>query len=585
MISLRGLVAATGAAIGLLAASAQALPPVLDRVPADALVVIATPSLDRLEKGSAALTGALNLPLPIPSLNDAMSMAGFDQGVDSSKSAAIVLLAGDMDAEVPPMVILLPTDNYADLVGNFGEAAAGVTEVLINGEPAYFRDIGGGYALMSPMKALAEGFDGKAGNAQAHQTALGESNRAIADNADLLIIANIEAIRPLAEPKLDAMFEEMMAATPLAMMGPGVANMEGAKESLTAFLRQGRTAVIGLKADGAGLSIDLGAQFIEGSALAETFARGGDAGSLLGKLPKQPYYLAVAADLTTPGMKRILKGMMELNKRQMEEMAGEDAPPAMMMMAPEELDGMAAMVGASPGAMMGAGVLVNTVTYSKTPDPAGMIAKMRESMAALDGSEFQGMTYTATYTQGATTVGGTAVDGWDIKIGGAEMNNPQVAQTMAMIFGPAGGPSGYVAAADGGVIQTYSKNSVLMGAALNAAKNPGAGLGSDATVSQVAERLPGNRLVEGYVGMKSILDMVKMVGAMFGAPPVDVPADLPPVGFAVAGSGGASRVSVFVPAPVLRTTSNIIQAFQEAGQDDFEEDAPAPKNRTGQPRF
>src|SRR5690606_28867477 len=56
MICLRGLVAATGAAIGLLAASAQALPPVLDRVPADALVVITTPSLDRLEKSSAALT-------------------------------------------------------------------------------------------------------------------------------------------------------------------------------------------------------------------------------------------------------------------------------------------------------------------------------------------------------------------------------------------------------------------------------------------------------------------------------------------------------------------------------------------------
>lgn len=585
MICLRGLVAATGAAIGLLAASAQALPPVLDRVPADALVVITTPSLDRLEKSSAALTGALNLPLPVPSLGDALSMAGFDEGLDSSKSAAIVFVAGDMEAEVPPIVVLLPTDNYANLVGNFGEAAAGVTEVMINGEPAYFRDIGGGYAVMSPMKELAEGFEGKAGNAGAHQAALGESNRAIADNADLLIIANIEAIRPLAEPKLEEAFDEMLAATPLAMMGPGGPDMGAARESLTAFLQQGRTAVVGLKADGAGLSIDMGAQFIEGSDLAGTFARGGDAGSLLGKLPKQPYYVAVAADFTTPGMKRIFKNMMEMNRRQMEELAGDDAPPPMMMIAPEELDGMAMMVGASPGAMMGAGVLVNTVAYSKTPDPAGMLAKMRESMAEFDGAEFQGMTYAATYTQGATTVNGTAVDGWDVKIGGGEMADPQVAQMMAMVFGPAGGPSGYVAAANGGVVQTFSKNSVLMGAALNAAKDPGAGLGAEATVSQVAQRLPGNRLVEGYVGMKSILDMVKMFGAMFGAPPMNVPAELPPVGFAVTGGGGASRISVFVPAPVMRTTSDIIQAFQEAAGGDFEEDGPAPKNGTGQPRF
>lgn len=584
MTRLRGLVAATGVAIGLLAASAQALPPVLDRVPTNALVVITVPSLDQLEKTSTALTTSLNLPMPIPRLQDMLAMGGFGEGVDTTKSLAAVIMPGDMEAENPPMVILLPVSDYAGLLGNFGgNATAGVDEVMIDGNPAFFKDIGGGYALMSPLKDLAQTFVAEAGNAKAHESALGKSNQAIADASDFIVIANIQGIRPLAEPHLGEMFEGMLAATPMGMMGDGGPNLDNAEAMVTMFLEQGRTAVMGIKADGAGLSIELGAQFIDGSSMAETFAKGGNAGSLMRNLPKQPYYFAIAADLATPGMKRMAKHMMEASRQQAEEAAGDEAPPGMFMMQPEDIDGAAFVVGASPGAMMGAGVLINTVSYMKTSDPAAYIAKMRTAMGELDGAEFQGMTYAASYAEGATTVNGTAVDSWDVKIGG-ETDDPMAGQAMAMIFGAAGGPNGYIAQANGGVVQTFSKNSVLMGEALKAAKDPAAGLASDTTLSQVAEHLPPNRLVEGYVGMKSILDMVKMIGPMLGAPPMDVPAVLPPIGFAVTGGEGASRMTFFVPAPVLKTTSEIVQAFQQAGGPGEEDDA-APKNGTGQPRF
>ena len=76
----------------------------------------------------------------------------------------------------------------------------------------------------------------------------------------------------------------------------------------------------------------------------------------------------------------------------------------------------------------------------------------------------------------------------------------------------------------------------------------------------------------------------KVVEALPALPNLEVDL-LPPVGFAVAGGEGASRVSVFVPAPVLKTTSNMIQAFQQAGGPEMEEDDAAPENETGQPRF
>ena len=114
MNRLRGLVAAAGVACGLVAAAAaEAVPPVMDRIPADALVVIATPSLERLDKSAQALTGMVNAPQPIPSLREALAMSGMNEGVDLTKSAALVVMPGDLEADTPPMVMLLPTTDFA----------------------------------------------------------------------------------------------------------------------------------------------------------------------------------------------------------------------------------------------------------------------------------------------------------------------------------------------------------------------------------------------------------------------------------------------------------------------------------------
>ena len=157
MIRLRSLIACSGLSLGLLAMTAQAVPPVLERIPDDAMVAIAIPAPTQLEKNISALATAIDQQLPIPSAKDLLSMGGFTTGVDETKSMAIVILApkkdakadakkadkpkneagedmGDDDleafgAEEDRMVFLVPITSYADLLKNFSATPAGEGKV------------------------------------------------------------------------------------------------------------------------------------------------------------------------------------------------------------------------------------------------------------------------------------------------------------------------------------------------------------------------------------------------------------------------------------------------------------------------
>jgi hypothetical protein len=586
MNRLRGLVAAAGVACGLLAAAAaEALPPVMDRIPADALVVVATPSLERLDKSAQTLNGLVNAPTPIPSLRETLAMGGMKEGVDLTKSAALVVMPGDMEAEQPPIVVLVPTTDYAAFLSNFDAkpgAAGAIVEAEVHGEPAYFRDLGNGYALMSPMRPVAEAFTAQPGNAKAHEQALGPSNRKIADEADLVVIANIAGLRPLIEPKIEGALEEMVANSPMAMMGQ-VPDTTGAAEIATAFVQQTRTAVAGLRVDGTGVAVDLGAQYIEGTFLANAFAGGGQSGSLLSRLPAMStgYFFAFAADLSNPAVKQVMTKIGEMQQKQAAAAGAPDMPPGMVAAQIQAMDGAATVIGASPGAIMGMGLMINSVSYWKSSDPAKSLAATREALEKMNGQGAEGVVFQTTYTQGASTVNNVPVDAWEIRLGGDVGNSPEMAQGMAFMFGPQGGPAGYIAATKDGVVQTYSKNPILMGEALKAANGEG-GLGADEMIKLVQARLPEGRMAEAYIGMKSIMDTAKGLLAMLGGINIDVPEQLPPVGMGLAGSNGAARAALFVPAPVIKAVSDAIKAAQAA---DDEDDQPAPRRGTGQPRF
>jgi len=594
MKRLSGLLCAAGSVLGLFAASAQALPPIFDRVPTNALVVVSTPSLEQLEKSVASITTTLELPFP--GVKQMLMMQGFDAGVDMTKAVAAVVMPpadnpGDKPAkkpadpndpmadeeprEEPPLILLVPTGDYKALLKAFNvEAGAGITEFVgPEGDPGFAKDIGGGYAAISNKKDVLEKFDGKPGNAKAHSELIGKIGNSIGERADLLVIANIPALAPIVQPMIEQGMADAMEG-PLAMMG-GEMNMEGAEAAMKAFFDQTNGAVMALDIEPSGVAIEGSAQYKAGTMLAGAFAKGGNSSTLIGKLPSQPYLVNYAVDVSQPAWKQLVKDTMNSSAE-----PGEQAPGTNLLIANiDNADGMASSVGFSPAALFGGGLLVNTTSYIKTSKPAEFIAGAQKMLTELNGKTVAGSAYTTTFTKAGAKVNNVDVDVWEVKMAPAEDGDPMAAQAAMMMFGPNGGPGGFMAPVEGGVVTTMAKNQLLMGASMDAAAKGTNSMNDDAMTKQVAERLPKGRVAEAYIGVKSIMESVKPMLAMMGGPAqFDIPEQLPPVGAGLGAGDSASHFTLFVPMPVIKTIGAAVKAMNQppAG-------GPAPAAQPGQP--
>ncbi len=596
MKRLSGLLCAAGSVLGLFAAAAQALPPILDRVPTNAMVVVTTPSLDQLEKGVQSITTTLELPFP--GVKAMLMMGGFDAGVDMTKPVAAVVMAppadkpgepkkpadpndpmaGDAPQEEPPIILLVPTGDYKALLKAFNaEAGAGITEFTgPEGDPGFAKDIGGGYAAICNKKDVLEKFEAKAGNAKAHEAMIGKVGNSIGEKADLLVIANMRELSTVAKPMFDATMEEAMNG-PMSMMG-GDMDPAALKEIFVQFMDQANGAVMALDIEPSGVALDFSAQFKEGSKLAGAFAKPGDAASLTGKLPNQPYLFNFAFDSSQPVWKQIAKDTMGGG--------GEAGAPEQNMFVAniESSDGVAGSIGFSPAALFGGGLFVNTTMFTKSSKPAEYVSGAQKALETLNGKTVAGSTYTTVYTKAGAKVNNVDVDVWEIKMAAGD-DDPMAGQMSMMMFGGAGGPGGFMAPVEGGVVTTFAKNQTLMGAAMDAAAKGTNSMADDAMTKQVGERLPKGRIGEAYIGVKAIMESVKPMLAMMGGPAqFDVPESLPPIGAGLGSGESTGHVTLFVPMAVIKTVGAAIKA---ANQPPAGAPAPAaqPGQPAGQPRF
>lgn len=607
--------------MGWLAAAAVAVPPVLDRVPDNAMVVIAAPSADAVQKNVQALVTATELPIAmLPKVEDLLAMAGITEGLDTTKSFALVMFAPppgrkdkapaavekpkggeEPDVDIQPtegeedrVVVLLPMTSYEGLLKNFDAtpaAAGGISTVTMpDGKDGFFKDIGNGYVAMSPVKSLLEGFDAKAG-AAAIKGKLGKAGTSLADSGDLVVIANMDQIRPMwpkIKKEMAEQIEERAAGLP---MGDAPNPMENPAVEFLAesVIRDGEAMVFAVRTGSTGVKLDMAANFTEGSPMAKVFTGNASAGKLLAKLPNTPYLFAGAIDLAGTGMKAFMKEMSSKAP------AGNAAGVGMdgLMKHISESDGASVVMGVPAGGIM-AGLTTGTIYYSATKDPAGFIASQKKVMAEMNGKAEGGMKIATTYKDAAQKIEGVDVDEYSIKMTpDLDADEAQMAaQMMNGLFGPTGGPAGFVARTEGGVYQTMGRNSALLTSALKVNAG-GEGLGADRMLAQVGEGLPANRIAEGYIGTQGLLDVALPFAAMFMGvqiPPDQIPTNLPPVGMSLAGAEGSAQISLFVPAPVIATGMKIANTIQQQMEGEFGEgqgeEAPAgDKGKAGQPKF
>jgi hypothetical protein len=545
------------------------LPAAMDLAPVEALAVVAVGKLADFNTHVSQLIGAVEAPAMMTP-EQALGAVGLAGSVDMNGSAAVIVQRYDEEADHPELIVLLPVRDYKQMLAGFGEVtnANGVDAFQIEGTPVFSKQVGA-YAALGNVENAVRAFQGKPGATAAFEARLGASGKELAASSDVVTFVNPQAAEPHIRKAMEGMSDQMGAMAGMGGAG-GAAGAEQAqqqaKEAIDAFVRDATSAAVGMTfgAKGAGLSASM--NFKAGSECAASCKPGGDATALLNRLPAQPFLFAFAVDMTAPLMRDWMKGMAAqgdaaLAKQPMG-LPGFNAAQFM-----ELTDGQAAAVYPSPGGLMG-GLFVNTLMFTASRNPQQLAAETKKAYEAIQGQAGEGMGISATYTPGETQVSGVSVDGYSmiIDVGGGGFGNP-----MAMLFGPAGGPNGYIAAVKNGLFQTFSRDTALLTKALAG----GAGVGSDESVAQVAAQLPKGRCAEFYLGVKPVLDQALVFAAMFLGPmQIDLPESLPPVGAGVASRQDGAIGSCFVPAPVIKVAVEIagqVQA-QMGGEGDHDHD-------------
>lgn len=622
------------AALTLFAGLASAaVPAALNRVPKNAMLVIATDNFQQTTDRIKSYAEKLRI-------DDMEDFEAFSEELAGTKgfkkdgSLALVVMAPtekeaaaqdkpDDDNDGPdhndPMqraVVLAQTTDYKQLVTELGgDPAAKVAKVEGLGDmPIFVRDVGEGWVVMGPVEETVTAFTPGDKMLKQHEEALGVVGNRTAQTSDILMIANWDAIGPIFGKQIDKavaeakkngkrgnpMFGPISPETMAQFIGP-------IEDVVRAFNRDAQTCVAGVGLGDSGLTLDYGAQFKPKSQIAGFFQGTGNADSTLAGLPATPFLFAVSADTSNPGARQIIHNAADISekllttaKEEVKRQAADPDKPAsaqagtMLKMLEsqtagvrnlaksiDKIDGVDFIWGYSPAMLAGAGIFSGGIYQARGSDPAllkSLFVDQFKSMQNMDGP----MKMEATITPNAAEVGGVKLDSWALKPK-TDPNDPEAAQ-MAMvnmfIFGATGQMSGNIATTKNSAIVTYSPNTQIMQMALDAAAGKGT-LSGDKGLATAVKGLPEGSWVRGLIGTKSIFDLAQM-GMSFAGLPIQlkVPADVPPMSVGITGDGGGMLLRFYAPAQVISTIGDVMQQVKESqGQGDEDGDMKEEKPR------
>lgn len=558
-----------------LAANALAAPPaILDRVPADAQVVVAVQQVSDFLADIDQVNRLLGENAD-PGMLFATSMIRGMPGINLNGSAAfVVTLPEDPQTSDPVVVALVPVSDFGALTQ--GRAADnGVVRLDIPDREVFVRDLGDGHAALSDNAAAVRAFDAAKGRLKAHTDRVGAAGGRVVSDAEVSIIANADALRPFLGQGVEGLKQqgEMLAMMVGEQAGAGVNTTAGIAEQI---VRDLSATVVGLTITDAGMTYDLALQFTEDSPSAVFFTKPGSTAGLLDRLPAQRYMFAAAFDTSSPTFAKLGEVIEEWQKN-----AHHAPKPGAGQLSLSELSklsqGMSIVMGTPPG-LMGGGLFTNTTQFVKSSDPAAYKAAVINAMKAVGEQATEGVTMTSTITPDAVTIDGVSLTAFGISIkvdpaAAGAMPGMDPSMITQMIFGPTGGPTGYIAALDNGVVQTMTQGPDMTRRALAAAKGTNT-LGANDRVKRVAGKLQKDRIAEVYIGVDEILNTVGPTLMMFGALPDFQPiAAIDPIALGLSTDAAGFSARAFLPSDAFQAISKMIpQGFDddEDGDDGFD---------------
>ena len=545
-------------------------PAALDHVPSDAQAVIVVPNFGELLNDINTVNMLMG-DQGEPMVMMITSMVRGMPGINLNGSLAGVLSFEEGDEE-PDVVLLIPVSDF----GAFSQGHAeedGIYEFDMGDEMMYFRDAGGGFAVMADDDELVSDFDASAGNLKAHGATLGLAGNRVANGNDIFVYANFGAFEDEIAAGLE-MLEEQGEMVEMQGGAEAVAGFDAMLEALESIANDGSSFVMGLNFDvESGISYDFGLQFKDGSESASYLQNEGDAGKYFNNVPAMDYFFASAFDMSGDGIQKLMGEYMEV-------LAGIDANGAKMQNMMKDVKGGISVMGASDNVM--GGLFSKVLSYAEVGDADAYVSASQEMFSGMGEQMAElaelGVQIEAGMDEDPTSIAGVDAYGYNFSMDmsgldvGDAMGGMNPGMIMGMIFGGDGGPSGYIAKVGNGVLTTMSKDADFFAMAASAAKGKNTMMGN-ASIAQTAAMLPENRIMETYLAADHLINTAGPMLMMFGVIPEFEPMDsLAPIGMGMSADGGGVLFRLALPMQTIGAIMEMIpaDAFGDDGGDDMD---------------
>jgi len=543
------------AAMAVLAAAADAAPAILDRIPATSGPILAVSSLKTLDQNSGQLMAAIEFPAA-DSISELLTVMGLADGLNMSGSAAAVW-PNDATAEDPGgerVLLLIPTTPDGRFLASLNAKPDGdLLRFEYNGATYYARALEPTLLAVAADRAVVTDFALEKGRSAERLAAVGPRGRTIADEADILLLASGDGVRPVLDLAMTPIRQVVASASMVMGRPAGGAPEEMSRDFVARVVDQTQAAIIGLRTGPLGARVDVAAAFKAGSELAALSEGRHDSPDLLAAMPRREYLLLAYTNLSHPVMRALIGEAIARPADATEQ----PTDPLRVMQA---MDAGAVAMYAPAGALLTDGVLTSTVVTWQADQPAQAARAFRRMLettvpAAANGADPAGKAGFS-FTPAALTLADTSIDSWtvwpDPKRPGA--SNP-------FLTGQTPGMRGYIATSGTRGFITTGHNQSLLTDAIR--PRAGQTLSDDLMLTQINEMLPSRAAIRWAINLKPLLQQTAPMIRMFTRTELELPDELPPIAGALALEDGALHGGMYLPAPLLKVAVTVYRAQQD----------------------
>jgi len=563
---------------------------VLEQVPSDAVGVIEVKDLQGVSSKLAKLAKGLGIDQfdprwadPLASLMDQMDLK---QGVNKGGDMAIAFFnpeskkggARNRNAEAqqdgagkePPLVVLVPTSDYQQFLGNFQgvkDTGNDISQVTVaKNHENLFVIHRGEYAAAAMDKSLLSDHGGlKLQGAAAKE----------AQTKDAVVYIDLEALRPLMQKglkqgkvELDKAQQNQAGPNPFAT--PQMKKlMEQYFNAADEFVRDARSATISLNLTDTGIGAATLADFEPDSYLGKLVAKVQNTDKpLLAGLPKATYFAFGGVKLTPEVVTQLFADFLDpLKKELANQPKGQDVAKAFdaMKRSMSSMSDVAAGYASPTGPNEGF-VQVISVAHGNAQDLLKAQKEALPAMSALMGMGGPNVSMDVNFDP-SKTVSGIEVQPYTMKfnIKGNDFQSVQARQMLTALYGRNGVSGSMAAVNDNTFVSVQGGGEDLLAGAIAAAKDNTDALDQMGSLGPVKSQLPRERAFEFYVAVDNIANaVIKFMKQQGMAVQFKLPPNLPPIGMSAGSETSTVRFDAFIPTDLINSiTAAGMQAWMQ----------------------